>query len=130
MKFISTFIQIILIAQYANLAYAEPSCSTRFKQLQKENETVILNGGIWGYFEKDSKLRKRSVDALQLDSRINKVIFVLGYLCETQNGIPFVDAGQALEGDPIKETHFFSDAHFTPLGHQRVAAFLLPHLDF
>ena len=28
---------------------------------------------------------------MQLDSRINKVFFLLNYLCETKNGIPFND---------------------------------------
>ncbi len=29
--------------------------------------------------------------AVQLDSRINKVFFLLNYLCKTRNGIPFND---------------------------------------
>ena len=33
-------------------------------------------------------LKKIPVEAIQLDSRINKIFFLLSHLCETQNGIP------------------------------------------
>ena len=36
-------------------------------------------------------MRKHSTQAIQLDSRINKILFVLNYLCETKNGIPLND---------------------------------------
>jgi len=46
---------------------------------------------MWGYFEKVPELRKLSVDAIQLDSRINKIFFTLDYLCDTEKGIPLND---------------------------------------
>ena len=59
--------------------------------LFKTTDSIALNGGLWGYFEKDPLLRKYSTQAVQLDSRINKVFFLLNYLCKTRNGIPFND---------------------------------------
>ena len=46
---------------------------------------------MWGYFERVPELRVHSVDAIQLDSRINKIIFALNHLCETKKGIPLND---------------------------------------
>ena len=72
-------------------AFASPSCHELVTPLIKSNDRIALNGGLWGYFEKDPFLRKYSTKAVQLDSRINKVFFLLNYLCETKNGIPFND---------------------------------------
>ena len=72
-------------------AFASPPCHQLVVPLIKANDSIALNGGLWGYFEKDPFLRKYSTQAVQLDSRINKVFFLLNYLCETKNGIPFND---------------------------------------
>lgn len=90
-KRILIFLQTILLMAYASFAHAELSCLELVKQLENKRENVDTNGGIWGYFEKNSFLRKRSAEALQLDSRINKIFFILNYLCETKNGIPLND---------------------------------------
>ena len=72
-------------------AFASPPCHQLVVPLIKANDSIALNGGLWGYFEKDPFLRKYSTQAVQLDSRINKVFFLINYLCETKNGIPFND---------------------------------------
>jgi hypothetical protein len=72
-------------------AFASQPCHKLITPLIKTTDSIALNGGLWGYFEKDPFLRKYSTQAVQLDSRINKVFFILNYLCETRNGIPFND---------------------------------------
>ena len=81
----------IQLTAHVPFAFAEPSCLELVKQLENKTENIATNGGMWGYFEKSSLLRKHSVEAIQLDSRINKIFFTLIYLCETQNGIPLND---------------------------------------
>jgi len=88
-KNIFIFLQSLLLASFVSTAFASPSCHELFTPLIKTNDSIALNGGLWGYFEKDPFLRKYSTQAVQLDSRINKVFFLLNYLCETKNGIPF-----------------------------------------
>ena len=90
-KNIFIFSQSLLLASFVSTAIANPSCHELFTPLIKTNDSIALNGGLWGYFEKDPFLRKYSTQAVQLDSRINKVFFLLNYLCETKNGIPFND---------------------------------------
>ena len=67
-----------------------PSGNDTSSTPEKKN-TVIAIGGLWRIFEQVPELRKWSVDAIQLDSRINKIFFALDHLCETQEGIPLND---------------------------------------
>ena len=90
-KNIFIFFQSILLASIVSAAFASPSCHELITPLVKTSDTITLNGGLWGYFEKDPFLRKYSTQAVQLDSRINKIFFLLNYLCKTKNGIPFND---------------------------------------
>ena len=90
-KNIFIFLQSILLTSFVSTVFASPSCHELVAPLIKTNDSIALNGGLWGYFEKDPFLRKYSTEAVQLDSRINKVFFLLNYLCETKNGIPFND---------------------------------------
>ena len=84
-------LQSLLLAPFVSTAFASPSCNELVAPLIKTIDSIALNGGLWGYFEKEPFLRKYSTQAVQLDSRINKVFFLLNYLCETKNGIPFND---------------------------------------
>ena len=90
-KKIFIFLQSLLFSSFVSIAFASPSCHELVTPLIKTNDSIALNGGLWGYFEKDPFLRKYSTQAVQLDSRINKIFFLLNHLCETKNGIPFND---------------------------------------
>ncbi len=90
-KNILVFFQPLLLAIFMSTAFANSPCHELVAPLIKANDSIALNGGLWGYFEKDPFLRKYSTQAVQLDSRINKVFFLINYLCETKNGIPFND---------------------------------------
>ena len=84
-------LQSLLIASFVSAAFANPPCQELVEPLFKTTDSIALNGGLWGNFEKDPLLQKYSTQAVQLDSRINKVFFLLNYLCKTRNGIPFND---------------------------------------
>ncbi len=90
-KNILVFFQPLLLAIFVSTAFANSPCHELVAPLIKANDSIALNGGLWGYFEKDPFLRKYSTQAVQLDSRINKVFFLINYLCETKNGIPLND---------------------------------------
>ena len=79
-KSILIFLQSLLFASFVSTAFASPSCHELVTPLIKTNDSIALNGGLWGYFEKDPFLRKYSTQAVQLDSRINKIFFLLNYL--------------------------------------------------
>jgi uncharacterized protein YfbU (UPF0304 family) len=103
-KYISIFLQIIFLLFYASFVNAEPTCSELVKNLQKEQEFIASNGGMWRYVEKDPALRNHSGKAIQLDSRISKIFFTLEYLCKTQHGIPLNDLAVYLSGNLIKKS--------------------------
>ena len=76
---------LVLLAANVN---AKSNCSDDVRQLELKIEHIALNRGIGGYFEKSHDLKQKSVMAMQLDSRINKILFLLNHICETQDGIP------------------------------------------
>ena len=90
-KNIFILLQSLLFTSFVSTAFASQTCHKLVTPLIKAIDSIALNGGLWGYFEKDPFLRKYSTLAIQLDSRINKVFFLLNYLCETKNGIPLND---------------------------------------
>ncbi len=63
-------------------------CHEHIKPLHEKREIVAELDGIWGLFEKNRVLQGNSVIAINLDRKINSVLFHLEYLCDTLNGIP------------------------------------------
>ena len=70
MKYVQIFIQIILLIALATTGNAGPTCSDKVRQLELKKENVPI------VFMKEG---------MQLDSRVNKILFLLNHLCETQN---------------------------------------------
>jgi len=88
MKYIQISAQTIFLFIMPLIGNAETTCLDKVKTLELKRNHAVSIGGMWGYFEKDFNLKKIPVEAIQLDSRINKIFFLLSHLCETQNGIP------------------------------------------
>ena len=88
MKYIQTFVQTIFLLSIPLLGNAEATCLDKVKALELKRNYAVSIGGMWGYFEKNFNLKKIPTEAIQIDSRINKLFFILSHLCETQNGIP------------------------------------------
>lgn len=65
-----------------------PDCHEHIHPLHIERERVAELDGIWGLFEKNRSLQGSSVIAIDLDKKINSIIFHLQYLCDTLHGIP------------------------------------------
>ena len=88
MKYIQISAQTIFLFIMPLIGNAETICLDKVKTLELKRNHAVSIGGMWGYFEKNFNLKKIPVEAIQLDSRINKIFFLLSHLCETQNGIP------------------------------------------
>ena len=88
MKYIQTFVQTIFLLSIPLLGNAEATCLDKVKVLELKRNYAVSIGGMWGYFEKNFNLKKIPTEAIQIDSRINKLFFILSHICETQNGIP------------------------------------------
>ena len=90
-KTLQAIILTSLVVLFSFSANAESTCHKLVKQLGNKKTIIDLNNGMWGYFEKTPKLKTQAVEAIQLDSRINKIFYILDYLCNTEKGIPLND---------------------------------------
>jgi hypothetical protein len=85
-------ISFLLLLAISNITYANQSpiskCHSQIVPLHQERDKVSQLDGIWGLFEKNGELQGNSVAAINLDRKINSIIFHLKYLCDTLNGIP------------------------------------------
>ena len=83
---------LVMIVAFKVISYANtediPECYDQIKPLHLERERVAELDGMWGLFEKNRDLQNNSVTAINLDRKVNSIIFHLEYLCETLNGIP------------------------------------------
>jgi len=83
---------LVMICAFKGISYANTEdiseCYDQIKPLHLERERVAELDGMWGLFEKNRDLQNNSVTAINLDRKVNSIIFHLEYLCETLNGIP------------------------------------------
>lgn len=63
-------------------------CRHQLSLLEKTKNTVIENGGMWALFERSKNLRPKSSKAVQLDSKVQQLVWLLNYLCATLDGVP------------------------------------------
>ena len=77
-------------------------CHSQINPLHQERDKVSQLDGIWGLFEKNSVLQGNSVLAINIDRKINSIIFHLQYLCDTLNGIPMNEVARYVR-DGIEE---------------------------
>jgi len=74
------------------------SCLALLKPLDIKRTAVQEAGGMWGAFERSSDVRVYSENGMQIDSRINKLIFALGHLCKTAKGLPQNNIARVISG--------------------------------
>ncbi len=83
---------LVLIVAFKGISYGNKEditqCHAQIKPLHLQRERVAQLDGMWGLFEKNRELQSNSVTAINLDRKVNSIIFHLEYLCETLNGIP------------------------------------------
>ncbi|MCF8720577.1 hypothetical protein [Nitrospina gracilis] len=113
------------------------ACLSHVTPLQKKKEFVIDLGGMWSLFERSPALRKSSSQAVQLESKVNELIFVSNYLCQTLDGVPPNDLAiyvtKNIEQKGKKE--FRKELRVLGISHEEIdkwfefADFSLEHLD-
>lgn len=63
-------------------------CHSELSPLKKTKNAIIEEGGMWGLFERHKGLRGESSKAMQLDSKVQQLVWLLDYLCNTAEGVP------------------------------------------
>ena len=99
-------ITIVLIVAFKGISYGNnediSQCHAQIKPLHLQRERVAQLDGMWGLFEKNRELQNNSVAAINLDRKVNSIIFHLEYLCDTLNGIPMNEVARYVR-DGINE---------------------------
>ena len=78
----------ILFAHESQAQTNSASCLNLIKHLEKQRDDVQSEGGVWGIFSKIPSLTPHSSTAIEVDSKISKLVSTLNYLCETSSGVP------------------------------------------
>ena len=106
MKGLIFSITLVLIVAFKGISYGNnediSQCHAQIKPLHLQRERVAQLDGMWGLFEKNRDLQNNSVTAINLDRKVNSIIFHLEYLCETLNGIPMNEVARYVR-DGINE---------------------------
>jgi len=84
-------LSIFMLPTPASAEEETKACLNALHPLKVKKEIVGQMGGIWGLFEKTAGFEKESRVAIQLDSKINRLIWVSTHLCETLKGVPLND---------------------------------------
>lgn len=81
---------MLLVPTFGSVdSYAQTDgCLDLVSPIEKDRDAVQYEGGIWGLFSKTPSLGHHSAKAIAVDSKINKLIVTLVYLCETSSGVP------------------------------------------
>ena len=87
---------VILISRSEVGAADASPCAALLHPLESKVEGIKGQGGIWGMFDKNYKVRNHATVTLKLDSKITVLIVRLNHLCTTQNGVPLEDIAQIL----------------------------------
>ena len=77
-------------------------CHQQLSPLEKTKSAIIGEGGMWALFERYKIFREKSSQATQLDSKIQQLVWLLDYLCETVEGVPFNELANYL-AENLKE---------------------------
>jgi hypothetical protein len=104
----------ILLSFFSTPSFANEKdiaeCHKNIIPLHMERERVAELDGIWGLFEKSSGLQGNSAIAIDLDKKINSIIFHLQYLCDTLHGIPMNEIARYVrDGIDAKGEESFHD---------------------
>ena len=89
---------ILILRGEVGAADASP-CTALLHPLESKVEEIKGQGGIWGMFDQNYKVRNHATVTLKLDSKITVLIVRLNHLCTTQNGVPLEEIGRYLSPD-------------------------------
>ena len=118
---------VILISRSEVGAADASPCAALLHPLESKVEAIKGQGGIWGMFDKNYKVRNHATVTLKLDSKITVLIVRLNHLCATQDGVPLEDIAQILvprlkaEGEKAVIEDLIGLGHFEEEAKQLIA---------
>ena len=90
---------VCLHTAFTGMAWSQTltqKCHGKLSPLEKTRSEIIGEGGMWAVFERYKLFRDDSSKAIQLDSKIQQLIWLLDYLCSTVEGVPFTELADYL----------------------------------
>ena len=108
---------ILILRSEVGAADTSP-CAALLHPLESKVEAIKGQGGIWGMFDQNYKVRNHATVTLKLDSKITVLIVRLNHLCTTQNGVPLEEIAQILvlrlkaEGEKAVTEDLINLGHF------------------
>ena len=82
----STFFLVYLVSSFFLIqtpkSFAAEICNEGLKELHGSQGVIQTKGGIWGYLEKSSALKDKSILGLQIDGKLQRLIVSFESLCE------------------------------------------------
>jgi len=82
---------IFLLTIFIGTAWCQApaqKCRSELSPLKKTKNAIIEDGGMWALFERHKVFRQESSKAVQLDFKVQQLVWLLDYLCETTEGVP------------------------------------------
>lgn len=82
---------VCILISFSGTAWSQAQtqkCDSQLSLLKKTKNAIIEEGGMWGLFERYKGLRKDSSKAMQLDFKVQQLVWLLDYLCNTVEGVP------------------------------------------
>ena len=84
-KIFASFIAYIVLSFFliqTPMAFAADICKGGLKELENSQGVIQSKGGIWGYLERSSALKDKSIMGLQIDGKLQRLIVSFENLCE------------------------------------------------
>jgi len=104
-------------ATYKKASITDKStCLKEVEILNKKRTEVQKRGGLWGWFEQNSAMKKYSNLGMQMDSNTNKMIVALNRLCITAKGAPMNNHSRRIYNDIQKRGEESVRKELTGLG--------------
>ena len=76
------FLALIFFLIQTPKIFAADICNEGLKELHGSQGVIQTKGGIWGYLEKSSGLKDKSILGLQIDGKLQRLIVSFEGLCE------------------------------------------------
>ena len=76
------FLALIFFLIQTPRIFAADICNEGLKELHGSQGVIQTKGGIWGYLEKSSGLKDKSILGLQIDGKLQRLIVSFEGLCE------------------------------------------------
>ena len=77
-----TFLALSFFLVQTPKSFAADICNEGLKELHGSQGVIQTKGGIWGYLEKSSGLKDKSILGLQIDGKLQRLIVSFEGLCE------------------------------------------------